>query len=100
MKWSLQLHLCLVAIVLAMQVILESPVEDWPLCDVMLSWHSEGNASLCAILLPHMHDSVPFRQHITQNVSKEVSVVAHHPAQSSCCMSKRRIPIEEGPGIC
>jgi hypothetical protein len=23
-------------------VILERPVEEWPLCDVMLSWHSEG----------------------------------------------------------
>eukprot|EP00775_Hariotina_reticulata_P005842 gene5842-6083_t len=24
------------------QVILDQPVEEWPLCDVMLSWHSEG----------------------------------------------------------
>eukprot|EP00879_Flechtneria_rotunda_P025454 GHRR01027052.1.p1 GENE.GHRR01027052.1~~GHRR01027052.1.p1 ORF type:complete len:432 (+),score=120.74 GHRR01027052.1:86-1381(+) len=24
------------------KVILEMPVESWPLCDVMLSWHSEG----------------------------------------------------------
>ena len=24
------------------QVILEDPVESWPLCDVLLSWHSEG----------------------------------------------------------
>jgi hypothetical protein len=24
------------------QVILEEPVESWPLCDVLLSWHSEG----------------------------------------------------------
>jgi inositol hexakisphosphate/diphosphoinositol-pentakisphosphate kinase len=23
-------------------VIAEEPVEAWPLCDVMLSWHSEG----------------------------------------------------------
>lgn len=24
------------------QVILNDPVESWPLCDVLLSWHSEG----------------------------------------------------------
>jgi hypothetical protein len=27
---------------LAAQAILNEPVESWPLCDVLLSWHSEG----------------------------------------------------------
>jgi inositol hexakisphosphate/diphosphoinositol-pentakisphosphate kinase len=25
-----------------LQAIVDEPVEAWPLCDVMLSWHSEG----------------------------------------------------------
>jgi len=24
------------------EVILNQPVEDWPLCDALLSWHSDG----------------------------------------------------------
>ena len=24
------------------EVILNHPVEDWPLCDALLSWHSDG----------------------------------------------------------
>jgi hypothetical protein len=34
-------------------VISEEPVEAWPLCDVMLSWHSKGFPLKKALRLLH-----------------------------------------------
>lgn len=29
------------------EVILNAPIEEWPLCDCLLSWHSGGGLRLC-----------------------------------------------------